>query len=114
MTTEQYTFCLSEVKNYTDRDAYISDLSLSSIWCDAPEHDIPADRLTAIGQIWDAVHRTAKDIVRDSGHTMASLSKRFGIPYRTLQNWCSGVRVAPDYVLMMMQECLGMLPDIKQ
>ena len=98
MTIEQYTLCRSEAKNYTDSDS--------------PESPIPQDRLTAIGQIWDAVHRTAKDIVRDSGHTMASLSKRFGIPYRTMQDWCAGVRVPPDYVLIMMQQCLGMLPDV--
>lgn len=36
---------------------------------------------------------------------MSSISKtaeRFGIPYRTLQNWINGTSKAPAYVLRMM------------
>lgn len=53
--------------------------------------------------------------------TLASASKRFGIPYRTVQNWASGERVPPDYVLRMMdiilrrelEDKLASLPPIE-
>ena len=32
MTHEQFYTVVSEIGSYTDRDAYISDLTLSSIW----------------------------------------------------------------------------------
>lgn len=40
---------------------------------------------------------------------MKQLSDRFGIPYRTVQNWCAdgnNKRTCPDYVLKMMIEIL--------
>lgn len=113
MTTEQYSFCLYEVKNYTDRDAYISDIALSSIWGDSQEDDIPYDRLIDIGQIWDAYNRSVPQIAAAAGLSQRKLAERFGIPYRTVENWCGGKNACPAYVRMMMQECLGMLPDIK-
>ncbi|MGN0266894.1 MAG: helix-turn-helix domain-containing protein [Lachnospiraceae bacterium] len=39
--------------------------------------------------------------------TMKKASALFGIPYRTVQNWKSGVNKCPDYVLAMMKKILG-------
>ena len=41
-----------------------------------------------------------------SGLSQTALAKRFGIPLRTVQNWCGGKSSAPDYVLRMMREIL--------
>ena len=30
------------------------------------------------------------------------VSMKFGIPLRTVYSWCSGERIPPDYVIMMM------------
>ena len=52
---------------------------------------------------------TIDSIMREYGLTQTKLSKRFGIPYRTIQNWVAvGVnhRECPDYILRMMNECL--------
>lgn len=35
------------------------------------------------------------------------IAERFGIPYRTVQNWKYGINKCPDYVLNMMQELIG-------
>lgn len=35
--------------------------------------------------------------------TQMQVSEKFGIPYRTIQNWKSGTRKCPDYVLDMIQ-----------
>lgn len=109
MTDKQYNLCVSEAINYTGRDAYISDLTLSSLWGDAPEAEIPADRIDQLGSIYDAVHRSVADIAKAAGLSQRKLAERFCIPYRTVENWCGGQRECPFYLRLMIQECLGLL-----
>lgn len=110
MTNNQFKACVAEVENYTDRDAYISDLALSDIWEDAEDVTIPEQRVEALGQIWDACHRTIKQIASDAGLSNRKLAERFCIPYRTVEDWSANCRESPLYVRLMMQECLGLLP----
>lgn len=109
MTDEQRSFCLSEAANYTDRDAYVSDLCLSSIFRDPEDAEIPADRVEYLGKLWDAYHRSMRDICQASGLTHRAISQRFYIPLRTVDDWCRDVRTPPDYVRLMMQQLLGMI-----
>ena len=104
-----YQNCLSEATNYTDRDAYISDLALSSIWGDDEGAEVPEERLEWLGQLWDAVHRSVKEIARDAGMSQRKLAERFAVPYRTAEYWCSNKGSCALYVRLMMQECLGLL-----
>lgn len=109
MTDKQFCTCVREVDNYQDRDAYVSDLVLSSIWGDAPGDDIPEARVDAVGQIWDAAHKSVKAIAAEAGMTHRKLAEHFFIPVRTIEDWCAGKRTPPDYVRLMMQELLGQL-----
>lgn len=109
MTDKQFMLFAHETQNYSDRDAYVSDMATSSMWGDAPDAEIPAERLDWLGSIYDAVHRSVNDIAKASGLSHRKLSERFCIPYRTVENWCGGQRECPDYVRLMMQECLGLL-----
>ena len=46
----------AETGAYTDRDAYVSDMALSSVWGDAEDEEIPAERICAV--FWNpAAHR---------------------------------------------------------
>jgi len=109
MTDKQFALCWDEASNYTDRDAYVSDLALSSIWADAPEDDVPPERLEKLGEIWDAAHRSVREIAQAAGLSHRKLAERFAIPYRTMEDWCRCNRIPPDYVRMMMQELLGLI-----
>lgn len=109
MTDKQYTACVAEVQNCTDRESYISGMALSSIWGDGPEDDIPPARLERLGSIYDAVHRSVKEIAAAAGLSQRKLAERFCIPVRTIEDWCAGKRTPPDYVRLMMQELLGQL-----
>jgi len=104
-----YKVCIDEAQNYTDRDAYVSDLALSSIWGDEEGAEIPPERLEWLAQLWTAVHRTPKDIARDAGMSQRKLAERFAVPYRTAEYWCSNPAACALYVRLMMQECLGLL-----
>lgn len=109
MTDKQFYFCVAEAANYTDRDAYVSDLALSSIWGDAESADIPAGRMSALGEIYDAAHRSVRDIVQAAGMTQCAFASHFCIPLRTVEDWCCCRRECAAYVRLMMQECLGLL-----
>lgn len=108
MTNKQRIFCIQEVQNYTDRDAYVSDLAMSAIW-GMQNDDPPISRLEALGNLYDAVTRSVKDIAANAGLSQRGLAERFAIPYRTVENWCSGARECPLYMRLMMQEILGLL-----
>lgn len=42
--------------------------------------------------------------------SQSGLARRFGIPLRTVQNWCTGQRKAPEYVVSMINELLALDP----
>lgn len=109
MTDRQFVLCAQEAHGIADRDAYVSDMALSSIWGDEPDADIPAERLEQLAAIWEAAHRSVRDIVYAAGLTQRQLADRFCAPYRTVEDWCRGLRTPPDYVRLMMQEILGLI-----
>lgn len=112
MNDKQYYFCVAEVSNYPDVDAYISDIALSTIWDDAPDSPIPPERLDQLRTIYTAAARTMREIVSAAGMTQAAFAEHFCIPRRTVEDWCRGVRECPLYTRLMMQRILGLLPEI--
>ena len=101
-----YDEALYEVGNYSDPDAYASDMYLSSVWEDK---GIPLPPYDWFLQIWQAGRRSMADILAASGMTRPELAEYFHVPYRTMQNWCLGTNDAPVYLRMMMQEILGLV-----
>lgn len=108
MTATQFNFCVQEALNFTDPDAYVSELALSDIWGDAPDATIPQKRLDDLRQIYAAVNRNVRDIAAAVEISHRKLAERFCVPYRTMESWCSGDRQCALYVRLMMQECLGL------
>lgn len=51
---------------------------------------------------------TIKEICERYGLSQTALAKRFGIPLRSVQDWHSGRRNPPDYVVGMIVELLEM------
>lgn len=49
---------------------------------------------------------TINDVCNRYNLTQTALAKRFDIPLRTVQDWYSGRRQPPDYVLRMIDELL--------
>lgn len=50
---------------------------------------------------------TIKELCDKYTQTQTGLSKRFGIPLRTVQGWYLGERNPPAYVVLMMDELLA-------
>lgn len=47
-----------------------------------------------------------KKLCEHYGISQTELSKRFGIPYRTVQDWYSGSRQPAPYIVNMLKELL--------
>lgn len=109
MSDKNFYTLWGEALACSDRDAYVSDWALSSIWGEDPESEIPEDRIAYIGKIWDAAHMSVQDLVDASGLKRTGFAQRFCLPYRTLTNWCRGERECPDYIRLMMAEALGLI-----
>lgn len=109
MTTDKLFYTLfAEALASPDRDAFVSDWSLSSAWGDTPDADIPADRLDMLGQLWDVAHLTIKDIRAHTGLSQAAFATRYCIPTRTLEDWERGVRSCPDYLRLLLAKDVGL------
>lgn len=91
-----------------DRDAFVSDWSLSSVWGDAPDADIPEDRIDTLQRLWDAAHLTIRDIRQHTGLSQAAFATRYCIPTRTLEDWERGVRSCPDYLRLLLAKDVGL------
>ena len=47
--------------------------------------------------------KTIKEIREYSGLSQAKFSEKYGIPKRSLENWESGSRKCPDYVISLLE-----------
>lgn len=110
MTHKQYSASISEIGNYADRDAFVSDLSLSSIFGSDADLAETADQL---GMIWDAYHMSIKELRATTGLSQVRFSERFLIPRRTLEDWESAKvsNKCPLYTRMLIADALGLLPE---
>ena len=109
MTTDKLFYTLfGDAITSPDRDAFVSDWSLSSVWGDAPGADIPADRTDQLARLWDAAHLTIRDIRQHTGLSQAAFSTRYCIPTRTLEDWERGARSCPDYLRLLLAQASGL------
>lgn len=107
MTDRQYAQCVSAALTYGSRNAYLSDMSMLPLWGDAPQNGILADRLALLGEIYDATHRSVREIVALSGMSQRKFADRFCIPLRTVENWCRGISDCAIYIRLLLQTALG-------
>ena len=90
-----------------NRDEYISDYALSSIWGDAEGDEIPAQRVEDLGAIWDVAHASIRDIRAHTGLKRTDFAARYLIPYRTMENWERGDAQCPDYLRLLLAQATG-------
>ena len=105
MTNEQRAFAINEIPAYSDADAFVSDLALSSAFLPEDEAAMPDDETIAeLRRIWIAARAPFREFLGEIGLTQTQLSRRFCIPLRTVQSWALGERECPAYVRLMMEE----------
>lgn len=89
-----------------DRDAYVSELALSSIF---PSDTDPAVNAEYVGKVWDVAHMSAQEIVTARGLKRTACAQLLCMPYRTLESWCRGDRDCGDYIRLWLAVLLGII-----
>ena len=107
MNDKQFYALWGEALNYADRDGFISDAALSSIWGDAEDAQISADRLRELGRLWDAANMPVRRIRVHLGLTQAEFAQRYLIPMRTLQRWEKD-GTCPDCTRLLLLQVTGL------
>lgn len=107
MTDKQFFILWAEALTSSDRNAFVSDWSLSSIWEGAEGGEIPTNRIAVLEELWTVAHATVRDIRKHTGLTQAAFSIRYCIPKRSIENWESGSRSCPDYVRLLLAQVAG-------
>jgi len=105
MDSKTFNILFSEALEDADRDVFVSDWALSSVF--AEESDL-GENAEICGKIWDAAHLSVKEMREKMNMTQAQFAERFCMPKRTIENWEGGSRQAPDYVRLMMARELGL------
>ena len=113
ITDEQFYALADGAVKYADRDAYVSDYRLSSMWGNADDAaDIPPERIELVAQMWDICHLSIKDIRAAAGLTQLAFSRRFLIPTRTIEEWEAGHRQCSLYLRLLLADAAGIFHRI--
>lgn len=102
MTDKLFFFLFSAALSSSNRDAFVS------VWGDAADAGIPADRIDLLARLWDAAHLTIRDIRQHTGLSQAAFATRYCIPTRTLEDWERGARSCPDYLRLLLAQVTGL------
>ena len=84
MTDKQRKFAVSESLNYTDEDAFVSDIALSNEFDRA---EITDNLINELRELWQIAHMSMADIRKKSGLSRAAFCDKLLIPIRTAENW---------------------------
>ena len=111
MTDTQRTLAITEAPNYTDPDAFISDLLLSSAFIDPDDAAAQPDlaQVDDLRRLWTVVAAPFRDFLTLLGIGQTALSRLHHIPLRTVQNWSSGTSECPVYTRIMMARLAGLI-----
>jgi hypothetical protein len=108
MTIEQRNIAITEVANYNDQDAFISDMALSSAFISSdPGVGPDVNLIEALRHIWIIVKAPFRVFLQELGLGQTACARRFCIPMRTVQGWALEQRQCPVYIRIMIAEILG-------
>lgn len=106
MTDKQFYAAFRAAQQYSDPDAFASDVALD-IFPDVAPEDLPA-LAEELRHVWRYAHITVREIVQHTGLSQTDFAARFAIPLRTLQRWVSGDRDCPPYVRLLLAKLCGL------
>lgn len=111
MTNTQLALAVAEAAHYTDPDAFVSDLLLSSDFIDPEDVEAQPDltQVDDLRRIWTVVAAPFRDFLALLGVGQTALSRLHHIPLRTVQNWASGTSECPTYTRIMMARLAGLI-----
>lgn len=99
----RFSLAWSRALQSSDRAAYIEEFSADDYI--SRISDLPAQ----LGLIWDVAHMSFSDLARAANMQLSDISRKFCIPYRTIQDWNAGRRACSPYFILMMARQLAII-----
>ncbi len=112
MTDKQIYTAYGEAFNYSDPDAFASDIVLSLTDSEDPSKEVDTALFEQLRVLWHVANDPFKSLLEIIGITQTKCATRFCIPLRTVQGWALGERPASSYIRIMMAELSGVI-DIR-
>ena len=109
MTDKQIYTYFGETANYTDPDAFASDVAMSLLNPEDPDQEADIELVEQLRILWHVARDPYKDFFRLLGLSQTQVSIRYCIPLRTVQRWAAEDNTPPVYVRLMMAEAAGIL-----
>lgn len=103
MTNHQFYTLWGEAITSPDRDAFVSDAALSSLW--GEDDADPMAHVPELEKLWDAAHTPVRAIRELACMTQAEFAARHLVPLRTLQRWEKGE--CPEHIRLFLLESEG-------
>lgn len=103
MNFELFSRLYRETAYYENADMYIGERGYQADWMDALD-GAGTDIGKLLLDIWELAHMDIGQLRERAGLTKEKFSARYGIPYRTVQNWEAegeGHRNPPEYLKML-------------
>lgn len=107
MNDKQLYMYLGETINYTNPDAFASDVTIALLDPDDANQEISKEIFDGLVILWHIACDPFKTYLSLLGLTQSECARRFCIPLRTVQNWAGGERSCPLYLRLMMAEIMG-------
>lgn len=111
MTDKQFNTVFSDALTTQDRDAFISDWALSTLFNEAEDAPINPALIKELGEVWDVAHLSVADIRAATGLSQRAFADRHCIPRRSVENWeteGAQARTCPDYIRLLLAEVTGL------
>lgn len=87
MTDKQFNTVFSYALSATDRDAFVPDWALSTLFAgDDEEAPVDPALVEELGHMWDVAHLSVADIRAVTGLTQVAFAARYCIPRRSAEN----------------------------
>lgn len=113
MTDKEIYHLFCEAANYTDPDAFVSDITFPLLDQDNPGQKAGAEIFGQLRTIWHIANDPFRAFLSCIGLTQTQCSLRFCVPLRTVQDWAGGRRNPPIYVRLMMAELEGLFSRVQ-
>lgn len=99
---------VSSCREQSDLQMFLAEYGLPE-WILAEVTEDEQAAVDMIVNIHSVTHMTPRELIAAAGLNQSSFARRFGIPLRTVQDWCGGRRNIPEYEKFMCAELLGVL-----
>ena len=109
MTDKQFNAVFTAALAAPDRDAFVSDWGLSTLFTGGDD-TAPVDPalVEELGQVWDVAHLSVSDIRAATGLSQRAFAERHCIPRRTYEDWESGANVCAPYMILLLAQAEGL------